>query len=558
MSKTTFADYGIKVSVNARGDVKTICPNCTPGNRKPEHRNNKDLSVNIEKGVWNCHNCGWVGSLQQERKVKEWTKPLPRLETVSKETIRYFEKRGISNNTIIRFGITEAKEWMPLHEQEVHTVCFNYFRNEQLVNIKFRAAKKAFKMVKDAELIFYNLDAIKDGKTAVIVEGEIDCLSLYECGFYNVVSVPNGASKGNQKLEYLDNCWQYFEAKDKIILAVDNDEAGNMLKEELARRLGKERCYIVSYPEGCKDSNDVLVKHGVSVLKEVVDTAVMYPMEGMITLDDMYGEICQFYEKGYPRGSKARIQGFDELLSFSGGQMTTITGIPGSGKDEFLNWIMANLAKYENWSWGVCGFEEPPAIQTTKILEKLVGKAFDFRTDFTHRMNVPEFEEGIAFIDRYFNFMHMDEMEATLDAVLAKGEELVRRKGIKGLTLNPWNCFEHKYQKGQNESSYTSEALTKILSFAKRTDTHVFLVAHPTKMTKNPKTHKYEIPTLYNISGSAHFFNKTTNGMSIYRDFTTNEVTVYMQKCKFSWLGRLGSCSFRYNTFTRQYEPIIL
>jgi twinkle protein len=90
----------------------------------------------------------------------------------------------------------------------------------------------------------------------------MDCLSLHEAGIHNSVSVPNGASMGNQKLEYLDNCWEAFEGAKRIVLAVDSDAAGLSLREELARRLGKERCYTVSYPDGCKDANDVLLKHG--------------------------------------------------------------------------------------------------------------------------------------------------------------------------------------------------------------------------------------------------------------------------------------------------------
>jgi twinkle protein len=54
---------------------------------------------------------------------------------------------------------------------------------------------------------------------------------------------------------------------------------------------------------------------------------------------------------------------------------------------------------------------------------------------------------------------------------------------------------------------------------------------------------KYEVPTLYNISGSAHFFNKTDNGITVYSDFESNNVDVYVQKIRYSWLGKIGYCS---------------
>ena len=87
-----------------------------------------------------------------------------------------------------------------------------------LINVKYRDGQKNFKLVSGAKLIFYGLDSIKDSNKVYIVEGEMDALSLHEAGIYSVCSVPNGASKGNQRLEYLDNCFKYFENKTEIVL----------------------------------------------------------------------------------------------------------------------------------------------------------------------------------------------------------------------------------------------------------------------------------------------------------------------------------------------------
>ena len=106
-----------------------------------------------------------------------------------------------------------------------------------MVNVKYRDGQKNFKMVSGAELIFYGLDNIKTMEKIYIVEGEIDALSLHEAGIYSVCSVPNGASKGNQRLEYLDNCFEYFKDKTEIILCTDNDNPGIELRNELSRRL---------------------------------------------------------------------------------------------------------------------------------------------------------------------------------------------------------------------------------------------------------------------------------------------------------------------------------
>jgi twinkle protein len=494
--------------------------------------------------------------IEEEGGKRVYEKPIPRLEKLSGKALTYLEQeRKISNHTLLRLQITEANEWMPLAKKEIQVICFNYYRDGELVNIKYRGGGKDFKMAKNAELIFYNLDAIKDEDTVIIVEGEIDCLTLHECGIYNVVSVPNGAEA--TRLEYLNNCWQYFEDKTKIILAVDNDQAGFALREELARRLGKDRCYRVNFPENTKDANEFYLKYGKSAITVMIDEAKPWPIEGVITMDDMFGDIQNYYNHGYPEGCAAKIDGFDDHLSFMLGQMTVVTGIPGSGKSEFIDYLMTKLSTHHHWQWGVCSFEnQPSAIHATKLMEKFSGKAFTFRKNPYDRMTSQEFEEAIFNVDQYFNFININQIDVTLTGILQKAKELVKRKGVKGLVIDPWNYIEHKVPEGYTETQYISEALTEIKTFAIHNGVHVFLVAHPTKMMKDKATKKYEIPNLYSISGSAHFFNKADNGICVHRDFSSSLVDVYIQKVRYSWLGKIGFTSFEYNTMTRQYNPL--
>ena len=542
--------YGIDIS-KARGG-KTICPNCSHTRR---HKTDPCLSVDLKTGMFNCHNgCGFKGSAAMfEKPKKEYAKPLQRLEKLSPKLLKWFEERQISNNTLLRFGVTESKEWMPQFEKETPVICFNYMRGEEVVNIKFRGALKSFKMEKGAELIFYNLNALENEKECIICEGEIDCLSFYEAGFYNCVSVPNGANKGSQQLEYLDNCWQYFEKMEKIFVAVDADEAGESLKEELCRRLGKDRCLLVTYPEGCKDANEVLVKYGKDEVSNLISKSYSYPLECESTMDMMAATLMDYYKNGYPKGFKAGINGFDELLSFYPGQLTLVTGVPNSGKDEFINAVVAGLAVNHKQKTAIWGYEEPSTITATKLIEKIYGKAFDFRKDASNRINESQFERGLLFVDEYFKLMDVDQMSADIDSILEAADRMVKRYGINNLVISPWNCIEMQMPNGMSETQYTAIALSKILSFIKLRNVHCFLIAHPTKIQKDKTTKKFEVPSLYSISGSAHFFNKTHNGITVYRDFETNVTDVYVQKCKWSWLGKLGFCSFTYDTLTRQY-----
>lgn len=545
--------------------------------------NEKSPSFNVHppKGIYKCFGCGKSGdaisfvmehenksypeaiailaakagiTIEEQPTRKEFIKPAARLEKLGEKSLAWFEKeRKISNNTLLRFGITEGKEWMPQFEKECGVICFNYFRDEVLVNIKFRGPKKAFKMAKDAELIFYNLDAIKGEKDVVVVEGEIDCLSCHEAGVFNSISVPNGAGTGNLRLEYLDNCWAALADKERIILAVDNDPPGMRLREELCRRLGSDRCYQVCYPEGCKDLNDVLRQHGAQAVKEAIQSAQLWPIKGLLTMDEIYPTVLDWYENGYPSGARARIAGFDSLLTFAPGQMTTVTGIPGHGKDEFCNLIMASLAQSEDWVWGILGFEETSAETTTKLAEKLTQKAFAFRRDLSQRMSPAEFGKAIVDIDRYFAFINPDEIETDVDSILKMATQLVLRNGIKGLYLNPWNWLEHNRPANMTETEYISVSLSKIIRWSRKYQVHVLLLAHTTKIGKD-KEGKYFIPTLYNINGSANFFNKTHNGFCVYRDYEKNITDVYVQKVKQSWYGQIGFASYRFDTMTRQYE----
>jgi twinkle protein len=270
---------GIDLKGRISGNHKLICPKCSQDRKK---KNDPCLSVNITEGVYNCHNCGWKGTVKKIEKTGEKNYIVPQINNtdLSDKTLSWFLKRQISKATVMRYKITESKEFMPQVSEERNCINFNYFRDDQLVNVKFRDAQKNFKMIPKAEMIFYGLDFIKDHPEVVICEGEMDALSFYEAGIFYVISVPNGASKGNQKLEYLNNCWSYFDDKTKIIIATDSDGPGVILRDELSRRLGQERCLYVSYPEGCKDANDVLMKHGPEAVRKLVDEAAEFPIEG--------------------------------------------------------------------------------------------------------------------------------------------------------------------------------------------------------------------------------------------------------------------------------------
>ncbi len=543
---------GINLERHTAGQHKVLCPFCTPDRK---NKRDKSLSVNIDTGVYTCHHCGKSGGVSAARK-REYVRPLPRLEVLPPTTLEWFSRaRGISNHTLLVFKVTQSVEWMPKAEGRIPVVCFNYYRGEELVNIKFRGKGKDFLMAKDAELIFYNLNACADREEIIITEGEIDALSFYEAGLVNVVSVPNGASKGNARLEYLDNCLDAFAGKKKIYLCTDGDEAGVTLRDELARRLGKERCYRVEYPEGCKDANEVLLRHGKDAVQALIANATQWPLEGIFTVDDLESDIEYYYIHGFPSGIKVGIPDFDDHLSLMGGQFTTVTGSPSSGKSEWCDLIIARTIQNHGWPWAIVSFEnQPTPLHYIKIMEKVVGLSFGHRSNPLHRMSTEQMRSAKELLKPYLFSINVEQADLSLDGLLEKCAELVRRNGVKGVLIDPWNYIEHKLPGNQTETQYINDCLTKIKVFNRRFDTHTLLVAHPVKLRK--ENGKYEVATLYHISGSAHFYNKTDNGLSVYRNRDSGIVDIHVQKVRYSWHGREGLVSFTFDPDTRQYKTL--
>ncbi|HHY70525.1 MAG TPA: hypothetical protein GX519_02470 [Thermoanaerobacterales bacterium] len=135
----------------------------------------------------------------------------------------------------------------------------------------------------------------------------------------------------------------------------------------------------------------------------------------------------------------------------------------------------------------------------------------------------------------------------------------MKKNGIKTFVLDPFNKIEHMRNRNETETEYISRVLDRLHSFAQKNDVLVILVAHPRKM--NREGGKYEFPTLYDISGSAHFYNKTDFGVIVYRFFgdeenPNNETVVRFQKIKFAHLGKGGDVSVRWNYKNGRYEKL--
>ena len=310
----TFNQYDLEV-----GKTQGICPMCSH-TRKPENKKQKCASYDWERGLGTCHNCDNTFQLHTYQRKGESDKiyikpdPISEVKEISTKVEEWFKSRGISKETLRALKVTEGPEFMPQTGKLENAIHFNYFAGNELINIKYRDGRKNFKLYKGAEKIFYNIDNIVGYEYCIIVEGEIDALSFYESGIYNVVSVPNGATLNSNNLDYLDNCIDYFSDKEKVIIAVDSDDAGQALQAELIRRLGSEVCYLASFDD-CKDANEYLVKHGKEKLQERVQSARPVPLENVTTFKDIEDEVTDFVRNGFKKGFQVGLENFDEIFS---------------------------------------------------------------------------------------------------------------------------------------------------------------------------------------------------------------------------------------------------
>lgn len=468
--------------------------------------------------------------------------------SLSKPVIDWFATRSISEYTLTRYGITEGIDYMPQVNKEVKTIHFNYFKNGKLFNIKYRDRDKNFKLVSGALLGPYGLDvALDNSDTEIIIcEGEIDALSFYEAGIKTAVSVPNGASKGSQKLEWLDEFIDIFEGK-KVYLATDMDDPGVALRNELARRIGKENCYLIDFPY--KDANEVLIHGGPDKLVECYNSASPFPVEGVDDASSVKDDLLRLYEEGEPVGYEIGY-GF----KIHPGQVTLITGIPGHGKSTFLKNMMYRLAKMHDQRFFIYSAEEAnTSFALADMYQIATGKAF-FQTPFAERISKLEVEQLVPFMNEHFKYYRLSDNDLTIDGILAKAREMIRRNGINALVIDNMSTVEKSLSNQEQQRHHQIKIMMNDLAkFARNNSIHVFLVAHPKKMSKVGS--KHEVPDGYSVGDSSHWFNLTDNGISVYRNYDTRQTEVHRWKVRFRYTGEIGASYFTFNLANSRFEP---
>jgi twinkle protein len=537
--------------------TRVACPYCSAERRKS---NQKDMTLTRKSDgavVFHCHHCQTNGSVQpqQERILSAVPSPTIVSNKLQDQHYAWLATRGISHQTADKMKLFAAEKYFGKLGKTADAIGFPYYRQGALVAAKYRSfPEKDFTQDSGGAHDFFGIDLIKKDQPLIIVEGEIDCLSLMEMGYENVVSVPSGAPikvadgkvlpSEDKKFAYVWNAREILDAVPYIILATDQDSAGQALAEELARRIGKEKCRLAKFEK--KDLNEVMLDDPTKV-GELLASAAPYPVSGISDAGSFYERLNELYTKGTGKGYSTGYASVDEIYTVAPAQLTVVTGYPSSGKSNFVDQIMVNLADKHDWKFAVCSFENQPEIHISRLMEIYTKRRF---FDGKDRMSETDKEIAFKFVKEHFLFIDTNgEEPSTLDSILERARIAVKRMGVRGLVIDPYNYIELPRSEG-TETAAISDMLTRVQKFCKAHDVHTWFVAHPSKITRQGT--EQPRPDGMSIAGSMAWWAKTDCGLTVHRKDHHVEIAVW--KCRYRWVGTQGETTMIYNKTAGTYS----
>jgi len=529
---------------------------------RTKHKHDKSLSLKIDnKGVqYQCHHCdisgGWVNdrewSLETVPVVRE---PITNLtETDNEAAIKYLQDRHIADSVIQSHAITGTRRF---NGKTVPAVGFPY-RDGDLINaIKWRSADtdKRFSQENVCE-DFFNIDRYVEGNDLLICEGEIDALAWMTSDLpdnVSVVSIPNGAPakvrdgkitpEDDKKFAYIWRAKRELESAPRIILNTDNDGPGNALKEEIIRRIGSSKVWIIDL-EDYKDASAALETEGKDYLAGQLEDCQPVPMIGLHGAEVFSDAVLDLYENGQLRGARTGLSSLDEFIQIAPGMVTVVTGFPSSGKSDFIDQLCLNLAQSMKYKTVFCSFEKPPELHLMQLAQKLTKRPFFEGGE--QRMTPEERDHAQAWLKEHFLFMdYRRDGPTTIEGILDIASTAVMRMGCRILVIDPYNYIT--LSNNSKETDEISSLLTQVQQWAKSHDAHVFFIAHPTKISPDRRGSKVVVSG-HDIAGSAAWFAKADIGITLWRDpHDIDPPEAHVWKVRWSWVGRHGVCPLKFD-----------
>lgn len=475
--------------------------------------------------------CGWTEGfrLKNEQGPKTYRKPEVRHADIEAKApdwlYEWFAARKIRSGIVDRFGVYVAPKWFSKEIGEADAIVFPFFWKGEVINRKYRhpVHKRPQAQEKDALPTLFNADIIPDNLEEVIwVEGEPDVMAIAECGVYNVVTLkdgapPEGSSRNDSRLDALGTHAEALAKVKRFVLAGDTDVPGRALREALASRLGRHRCWIVDWPDGCKDAGDVLMRLGPDAVTQALAGAQPYPIAGVQRV--VPGTLERLYERPAPGVMGTGMYPVDKVLKLPmEGRLIIVTGYPGGGKSSWIRSVMIHTAEAHDRRWGVFSPEMQP-------WEDFVAECAEVRTGKTFRY-IPGYqqlskEERAEANDWMFDRVTMLVLDAarqrpTLDWLLETAEALVLQYGMTDFLIDPWNHVDHSRALGMTETEFIGAGLQRCASFGLRFGCNMWISVHPAKPMPTTGAAKGAPPGPYDCHGSAHWFNRADIGITVH------------------------------------------
>jgi len=513
---------------------------------------------------WKCRHCFWTDHVGDDPRVtKPAPEPVPQIPQsgaseaktgLPVEILEYFEAINISP------ALVEANKirWVP----ERNAIGFPYLDHSgEATNMMLvQLPEQTTRLASSKRISFYGINKVQPGAELVIVQGELEQIIFQACGIENTIGIPNSGNlpprdydDARDDYEYLTLAADLFKMAHRIVIATDNTPEGDRFRHEIARRMGAAKCFNVRFSKGT--ARRTYRELGIDALCADVREAVAQPIRGLYEVKDFQTQLLGYFNYGMAAGVSTGFENVDEFLTIAGSRLTVVTGIPNSGKSEFVDAITMNMSEKFGYKHGVFSPENGKEAHTVKLVEKRVMQSADPRN--RRRMNEDTFLAGAEWVQQHYYFIFSDIMEEppTLEWILARGSDAVLRYGIKTLIIDPWNRIQ-KHLGNKSETDYVAEALAQILRFAANHDVHVFLVAHPAKQEPDRKSGLFPVPSLYSIAGSAHFVNMCDNGVVVHRKPGADNITeIHIKKVRFKHEGATGVAKMVYNIDTGRYHP---
>ena len=447
---------------------------------------------------------------------------------------------------------------------------FEYRRNGAPSFLKFlykvidgKATKDPWIEPSGAVLCLWNEDCLREPSDMplIITEGEIDALSFLAVGASHVVSVPNGSpfeKPGEGDIDPVQDTacrylWDGSKLKAglqrfrKIILATDGDQKGRNLRDELAVRLGRPRCWYLTFPKGCKDANDVLVRHGVTALHDLIAGAKPMVPSRLVPFSEIPSRAD---DKRFSSGWRE----FDSHFMLVPPQLIVVTGKPNHGKSEWTLALGANLARLHGLNGAILQFEDNPDRNRRSLLRYAKSWA---GSQQRHGID----EDPTAWVDRMFKTISpnedMDEQnDFNLNWLKAAIEEAATRHGCRWVLIDPWNEVEHLWGRQDTEATYLNRALRELKRLGRRFQIAIIIVSHPTK--EGGKACSVAEATLYDINGGAVWNNKADLGVIVWADDVSSpDRLVKVAKSKdFIRFGQPGTLRMRFDPVHSTYTVV--